>query len=80
MEWKKIIFYFALQLLALLNNFQHFDYATEYKYPTLDLNQMKGLLAKYKNLYPENCQLFAHVASGSSEVRDLHQFGDQKRL
>ena len=37
-------------LLALLNDFRHFDYATEYKYPTVVLDQMKGLLAKYENL------------------------------
>ncbi|OHA47711.1 MAG: hypothetical protein A2541_02055 [Candidatus Taylorbacteria bacterium RIFOXYD2_FULL_36_9] len=36
--------------LALLNDFRHFDYATEYKYPTVVLDQMKGLLAKYENL------------------------------
>jgi hypothetical protein len=41
----------ALGGSALLNDFRHFDYATEYKYPTVVLDQMKGLLAKYENLY-----------------------------
>ena len=37
-------------LLALLNDFRTFDWAEEYKYPTVVLDQMKGLLAKYENL------------------------------
>ena len=36
--------------LALLNDFRTFDWAEEYKYPTVVLDQMKGLLAKYENL------------------------------
>ena len=31
--------------LALLNDFRTFDWAEEYKYPTVVLDQMKGLLA-----------------------------------
>lgn len=37
-------------LLALLNDFRTFDWADEYKYPTVVLDQMKGLLTKYENL------------------------------
>lgn len=33
--------------LALLQDFRTFDWAEEYKYPTVVLDQMKGLLAKY---------------------------------
>ena len=36
-------------LLALLNDFRTFDWAEEYKYPTVVLDQMKGLLAKYQD-------------------------------
>ena len=36
--------------LALLKDFRTFDWAEEYKYPTVVLDQMKGLLAKYENL------------------------------
>ena len=36
--------------LALLNDFRTFDWASEYKYPTVVLDQMKGLLAKYENV------------------------------
>ena len=36
--------------LALLNDFRTFDWAEEYKYPTVVLDQMKVLLAKYENL------------------------------
>jgi len=36
--------------LALLSKFRTFDWAEEYKYPTVVLDQMKGLLAKYENL------------------------------
>ncbi len=38
------------EVLALLNDFRTFDWAEEYKYPTVVLDQMKGLLAKYENL------------------------------
>ena len=37
-------------VLALLNDFRTFDWASEYKYPTVVLDQMKGLLAKYENV------------------------------
>ena len=40
----------TLVWLALLNDFRTFDWAEEYKYPTVVLDQMKGLLAKYENL------------------------------
>ncbi len=40
----------STNLLALLNDFRTFDWAEEYKYPTVVLDQMKGLLAKYENL------------------------------
>jgi hypothetical protein len=40
----------GLLWLALLNDFRTFDWAEEYKYPTVVLDQMKGLLAKYENL------------------------------
>lgn len=36
--------------LALLNDFRTFDWASEYKYPTVVLDQMKGLLSKYENV------------------------------
>jgi len=35
--------------LALLQDFRTFDWAEEYKYPTVVLDQMKGLLAKYQD-------------------------------
>ncbi|KKU03928.1 MAG: hypothetical protein UY07_C0053G0002 [Parcubacteria group bacterium GW2011_GWA1_47_8] len=35
--------------LALLKDFRTLDWAGEYKYPTVVLDQMKGLLAKYEN-------------------------------
>lgn len=41
---------FLFVMLALLNDFRTFDWAEEYKYPTVVLDQMKGLLAKYENL------------------------------
>ena len=41
---------FCTRWLALLNDFRTFDWAEEYKYPTVVLDQMKGLLAKYENL------------------------------
>lgn len=34
------------KLLALLNQFRTFDWAEEYKYPTVILSQMKELLAE----------------------------------
>ena len=37
-------------LLALLNDFRTFDWASEYKYPTVVLDQMKEMLAKYENV------------------------------
>jgi hypothetical protein len=37
-------------LLALLNDFRTFDWASEYKYPTVVLDQMKEMLAKYANV------------------------------
>ena len=40
----------SFRLLALLNDFRTFDWASEYKYPTVVLDQMKGLLAKYENV------------------------------
>lgn len=36
--------------LALLSDFRAFDWIKEYKYPTVMLDQMKGLLAKYENV------------------------------
>lgn len=36
--------------LAPLNDFRKFDWIKEYKYPTVMLDQMKGLLAKYENI------------------------------
>jgi len=36
--------------LALLNDFRTFDWASEYKYPTVVLDQMKEMLAKYANV------------------------------
>jgi hypothetical protein len=33
-------------MLALLNQFRTFDWAEEYKYPTVILSQMKELLAE----------------------------------
>lgn len=36
--------------LALLNDFRTFDWASEYKYPTVVLDQMKEMLAKYENV------------------------------
>lgn len=36
--------------LALLRDFRAFDWIKEYKYPTVMLDQMKGLLAKYENV------------------------------
>ena len=41
---------YLVSWLALLNDFRTFDWAEEYKYPTVVLDQMKGLLAKYENL------------------------------
>ena len=37
-------------VLALLNDFRTFDWASEYKYPTVVLDQMKEMLAKYANV------------------------------
>ncbi|MEK7069437.1 MAG: hypothetical protein AAB822_00545 [Patescibacteria group bacterium] len=34
--------------LALLNDFRTFDWAEEYKYPTVILSQMKQLLAEHQ--------------------------------
>jgi len=39
-----------IYLLALLNDFRTFDWASEYKYPTVVLDQMKEMLAKYANV------------------------------
>ena len=47
---KKIPTFVFFSWLALLNDFRTFDWAEEYKYPTVVLDQMKGLLAKYENL------------------------------
>jgi len=38
------------EVLALLNDFRTFDWASEYKYPTVVLDQMKEMLAKYANV------------------------------
>ncbi len=35
-------------LLALLSKFRTFDWAEEYKYPTVILSQMKQLLAEHQ--------------------------------
>ena len=59
--------------LALLNDFRTFDWAEEYKYPTVVLDQMKGLLAKYETLYPLIPQLCALVASFVPRERALHK-------
>jgi hypothetical protein len=47
---KKNFTFASIIWLALLNDFRTFDWAEEYKYPTVVLDQMKGLLAKYENL------------------------------
>ena len=38
------------RVLALLRDFRAFDWIKEYKYPTVMLDQMKGLLAKYEHV------------------------------
>ena len=58
--------------LALLQDFRTFDWAEEYKYPTVVLDQMKGLLAKYQDAYPRICQLVAPGASFVLRGRALH--------
>lgn len=55
--------------IALLQDFRAIDWATEYKYPTVMHDQMKGLLAKGKSFAP-----IKTLTSRKPKFESLRQF------